>query len=41
MANQLAFDWPAGVALGPNDFFVSQANAQAFAMLGTRHMARR
>ncbi|MFT6945182.1 MAG: chromosomal replication initiation ATPase DnaA [Yoonia sp.] len=35
MANQLAFDWPAGVALGPNDFFVSQANAQAFAMLGT------
>ncbi len=35
MANQLAFDWPAGVALGPDDFFVSQANAQAVAMLDT------
>ena len=33
MADQLAFDWPTGVALGPDDFFVSQANAQAFAML--------
>lgn len=35
MAGQLAFDWPTGVALGPDDFFVSEANAQAFAMLGT------
>lgn len=34
MADQLSFDWPTGVALGPDDFFVSQANAQAFAMLG-------
>lgn len=33
MANQLAFDWPTGIALGPDDFFVSMANAQAFAML--------
>lgn len=33
MADQLAFDWPTGVALGPDDFFVSQANAQAFAMV--------
>jgi chromosomal replication initiation ATPase DnaA len=33
MADQLAFDWPTGVALGPDDFFVSEANAQAFAML--------
>ncbi|MDP5084719.1 MAG: DnaA/Hda family protein [Yoonia sp.] len=33
MANQLAFDWPTGVALGPDDFFVSEANAQAYAML--------
>ncbi len=33
MADQLAFDWPTGVALGPDDFFVSQANAQAFAMI--------
>ena len=35
MSDQLAFDWPTGVALGPDDFFVSQANAQAFSMLGT------
>lgn len=35
MAGQLAFDWPTGVALGPDDFFVSEANAQAFTMLGT------
>ncbi len=35
MAGQLAFDWPTGVALGPDDFFVSQANAQAFTMLST------
>ena len=35
MADQLAFDWPTGVALGPDDFFVSQANEQAFAMLSS------
>ncbi|MEJ8560080.1 DnaA/Hda family protein [Yoonia sp. GPGPB17] len=35
MSDQLAFDWPTGVALGPDDFFVSTANAQAFAMLRT------
>ncbi len=33
MADQLAFEWPTGVALGPDDFFVSEANTQAFAML--------
>lgn len=33
MAEQLIFDWPTGVALGPEDFFVSTANAQAFAMI--------
>ncbi|MEL6683179.1 MAG: DnaA/Hda family protein [Pseudomonadota bacterium] len=33
MAQQLSFDWPAGVALGSDDFFVSQANAQAYAIL--------
>ncbi len=33
MPEQLIFDWPTGVALGPEDFFVSNANAQAFAML--------
>ena len=33
MGDQLAFDWPTGVALGPDDFFVSAANAQAYAML--------
>lgn len=35
MANQLSFNWPTGVALGPDDFFVTEANAQAYAMLGT------
>ena len=35
MSDQLTFDWPTGVALGPDDFFVSEANAQAFAMLST------
>ena len=35
MPDQLAFDWPTGVALGPDDFFGSEANAQAYAMLGT------
>ena len=33
MADQLAFDWPTGVAWGPDDFFVSEANAKAFAMI--------
>ncbi|MEJ6401429.1 DnaA ATPase domain-containing protein [Yoonia sp. 2307UL14-13] len=33
MARQLSFDWPTGVALGPDDFFVAEPNAQAFAML--------
>ncbi len=35
MPEQLIFDWPTGVALGPSDFFVSAANAQAFAMIET------
>ncbi len=35
MPEQLIFDWPTGVALGPADFFVSAANAQAFAMIET------
>lgn len=33
MAEQLTFEWPVGVALGAADFFVSAANAQAYAML--------
>mgnify|MGYP005989508181 CR=1 FL=1 len=33
MTDQLTFDWPNGVSLGAEDFFVSQANAQAYAML--------
>ncbi|WP_458789972.1 P-loop NTPase family protein [Yoonia sp. MH D7] len=33
MAEQLTFDWPMGVALGAADFFVSDANTQAYAML--------
>jgi chromosomal replication initiation ATPase DnaA len=33
MSQQLTFDWPVGVALGAEDFFVSAANAQAYAML--------
>ena len=33
MADQLAFDWPTGVSWGPDDFFVSEANAKAFAMI--------
>ncbi|MFZ3581012.1 HdaA/DnaA family protein [Loktanella sp. DJP18] len=33
MARQLTFDWPTGVALGPEDFFVADANRKAFAML--------
>jgi len=30
MAQQLSFEWPNGVALGPEDFFVSAANEAAF-----------
>lgn len=33
MAKQLNFDWPTRVALGPDDYFVSDANVQAYAML--------
>lgn len=33
MARQLTFDWPTGVALGPEDFFVADANRTAYAML--------
>lgn len=33
MPRQMSFDWPTGVALGPEDFFVSEANAQAYAMI--------
>lgn len=33
MAQQLIFDWPTGVALAAEDFFVSPANAQAYAMV--------
>lgn len=33
MAGQLTFDWPIGVALGADDFFVSPANASAYALL--------
>jgi chromosomal replication initiation ATPase DnaA len=33
MAEQLVFDWPAGVALGADDFFVSQANQNAYDMV--------
>lgn len=35
MGDQLAFEWPTGVALGADDFFVSDANAQAYTMLNT------
>lgn len=35
MSDQLSFDWPTGVALGPDDFFVSDTNASAFTMLCT------
>ena len=34
MAEQLVFEWPAGVALGADDFFVSSANRTAYAMIG-------
>ncbi|WP_377512443.1 chromosomal replication initiator DnaA [Octadecabacter sp. R77987] len=33
MAQQLSFDWPTRVALEPDDFFVSDANAAAYAMV--------
>ncbi len=33
MAEQLSFDWPVRVALGAGDFFVTQANDRAFAMV--------
>lgn len=33
MAEQLAFDWPVRVALGREDFFISEANARSFAMI--------
>ena len=33
MAEQLIFDWPTGVALGDEDFFVAGPNAQAYAMI--------
>ena len=33
MAEQLIFDWPTGVALGAAEFFVSDANAAAYAMV--------
>lgn len=33
MAKQLTFDWPNGVALGADDFFVSESNAHAYEMI--------
>jgi len=36
MPQQLAFDWPMRVALGREDFFVSDANARAFAMVSAQ-----
>lgn len=33
MTTQLTFDWPLGVALGADDFFVADANAKAYAMI--------
>lgn len=33
MARQLTFDWPTGVALGAQDFFVAEANRAAYAMV--------
>lgn len=35
MADQLVFDWPTGVALGPDDFFVSEANAKAASLMAS------
>ena len=37
MARQLAFDWPRREALGEEDFFVSDANAVAHAMVMAPH----
>ena len=34
MARQLSFDWPPGIALAREDFFVAPANENAFAMIG-------
>ncbi|MCF7699692.1 chromosomal replication initiator DnaA [Loktanella sp. M215] len=34
MARQLTFDWPVGVALGAEDFFVAEPNRDAYAMIG-------
>ena len=34
MAHQLTFDWPVGVALGDEDFFVAAPNREAYAMVG-------
>ena len=33
MPQQLAFEWPVGVARGPEDFFVATPNAEAFALV--------
>ena len=33
MPQQLAFEWPVGVARGPEDFFVAAPNAEAFALV--------
>jgi chromosomal replication initiation ATPase DnaA len=33
MAMQLTFDWPTGVALGAEDFFVTDANRAAYTMI--------
>lgn len=35
MADQLFFDWPRRIALGPDDFYVSDANAEAHALVRT------
>ncbi len=35
MARQLIFDWPTGVALGAEDFFVADPNRDAYAMIAT------
>lgn len=38
MAQQLTFDWPNGIALGPEDFFVSAANEAAFSAISAPAM---
>jgi chromosomal replication initiation ATPase DnaA len=35
MADQLVFDWPTGVALGPDDFFISAANEKAASLMAS------